>query len=385
VPRNPYSLTPTDSPRSLRNRRREIGSAVNRVVPVDGEAGHVFILGEARTGRTSTLLEVARRVEQERTALAVRLQLLDGDLTSSGLARALLGAAIERLASDVDPAPDWYLAWCDRVYLRDRSPATVRDLVVSSLAFAADNTAILSPSALQRDLRTLARLAADRGYGRIVVYVDDAGPLLEDERLTEQLVVDLDAAGSWSLLLVTDMTGIAHLVEVASPTLRRFRTVGLEPFWALEQVRRCLTAPLDPDADSGLMPQDDIPLLFDILRLTSGNPFEIALVARHLWMACSLGEQEHYELTPRVLRRVAAELSFYTGVDEDLLAGVRAVRNLAPEQIGPALDLIALSQLTTRPRSPSLVHSACRMARTRFAPASWSAISIRRQHGSSKI
>lgn len=346
--RNPYSLTPTDAPRLLRNRRREIGSLVNRVAPVEGEAGHALIVGEARTGRTSTLLEVARRVEGDRNALGVPLQLLDDDLTSSGLPRALLGAAIERLASEVDPPPDWYLAWCDRVHLRDQSAASVRDRFITSLSLAADSSAIPSPAVFQRDLRALTRLAAERGYGRIVVYADDAGALLEDISLTERLVADLDAAGNWSLILVTDMTGIGHLVEAVSPCLRRFRTIPLEPFWSPEQIRRCLTAPLDPDADRGLMPRDDMPLLFDILRLTSGNPFEIALVARHLWMACALGEQEHYELTPRVLRRVVSELNLYTGVDEDLLDGVRAVRNLAPDEIAPALDLIALSQLTIR-------------------------------------
>jgi hypothetical protein len=348
VRRNPYSLTPTDAPRLLRNRRREIGSLVNRVAPVEGEAGHALIVGEARTGRTSTLLEVGRRVEKDRNALAVPLQLLDDDLTSSGLPRALLGAAIERLVSEVDPPPDWYLAWCDRVHLRNQSPASVRDLFVSGLSLAADSSAIPSPAILQRDLRTLTRLAAERGYGRIVVYADDAGALLEDISLTERLVVDLDAVGNWSLILVTDVTGIRHLVEAVSPSLRRFRTIPLEPFWSPEQIRRCLTAPLNPDADSGLMPTDDMPLLFEIRRLTSGNPFEIALVARHLWMACTLGEQEHYELTPRVLRRVVGELSLYTGVDEDLLDGVKAVRNLAPEEIAPSLDLIALSQLTPR-------------------------------------
>ena len=346
--RNPYSLTPTDAPRLLRNRRREIGSLVNRVAPLEGGAGHALIVGEARTGRTSTLLEVARRVEADRNALGVHLQLLDDDLTSSGLPRALLGAAIERLASEADPPPDWYLAWCDRVHLRDQSAASVRDLFVSSLSLAADGSAIPGPAVLQRDLRTLSRLAAERGYGRIVVYADDAGALLEDVSLIERLVADLDAAGSWALILATDVTGIGHLVEAVSPCLRRFRAIPLQPFWSPEQIRRCLTAPLDPDADSGLMPRDDMSLLLDILRLTTGNPFEIALVARNLWMACALGEQEHYELTPRVLRRVVSELSFYTGVDEDLLDGVRAVRNLAPEEIAPALDLIALSRLTTR-------------------------------------
>ncbi len=85
-----------------------------------------------------------------------------------------------------------------------------------------------------------------------------------------------------------------------------------------------------------------------MLRLTSGNPFEIALVGYHLWVACRLGEQEHYELTPKVLDRVLSDLARHSGGSAELRGGAKAVRQLPPERMRDALDLVALSELTAR-------------------------------------
>jgi hypothetical protein len=306
------------------------------------------MIGDDRSGRTSTLMEFARRAGDDRGQMVVSLRLVEDDLTRSGLVRALLTATVERLVQGQDPVPDWYRAWSDRVHLRDRSPMTVRDVLVSGLAFAADSAAVLDPAVLDRDLRALVRLAQERGHSGIVVSIDDGDPLLEDVALAERFIQSLDPATGWSLVIATGLAGVGHLVEAVSPCLRRLQTVPLMPFFTLDQIRTCLTAPLDSAALERLIPDNDLPLLLDLHRLTAGNPFEIALVARQLWVACGLREQEHYELTPRVLERVVQEISLYTGTDEALVDGASAVSRLAPDRIGPALDLVALSRLTTR-------------------------------------
>lgn len=345
---NPYQLGPVDNPRLLRTRRREIRRTVGVVAPESGHGGHALVVGDERTGRTSVLQEVGRRARSERSSLVVPLRLLEDDLTTSGLPRALLNATVESLVEDVTPSPDWYLAWCDRVHLRDRSRAGVRDLLVSALALAADGVAVLDSAVLHRDLRTLSRLATEGGCNRIVVCIDDADALLEDVSLVENLLNAVDVVGNWSFVMTTGPAGYEHLVEAVSPCLRRFSTIGLAPFWTQDEVRACLTAPLDPQDAQRLLPDNRSGLLMDLLRLTGGNPFEIALTARHLWMACRLGEQEHYELTPRVLQRALTDLAMYTGAEGELVDGARAVQQLDRNEIGAALDLVALSKLTTR-------------------------------------
>ena len=346
--RNPYRLTPVDNPRLLRTRRAEISHAVD-ALSLESECNdHVLIVGEERTGRTSVLQEVARRVSDEHRGLVVNLRLLHCDLTTSGLQRSLLNATVEALVAGEDPQPDWYRAWCDRVHLRDRSPAQMRDVLVTGLVLAADGAAVVDRAVLARDLRTLFAMAVERGKECIVVCIDDADALLEDVELVEAMVDAATAAGDWSFVMTSTPAGREHLVEAVSPCLRRFVRVPLLPFWTLDRIRACLTAPLDAEDSKRLMPDRPLPLLADLARLTGGNPFEIALVAKHLWFACRLGEQEHYELTPRVLERALPELALSTGAQGGLVDGARAMRDLDPSRLGAALDLVALSALTVR-------------------------------------
>ncbi len=121
-PDNPYSLAPVENPRLLRTRRAEIRLALDTVAPTDGSSGHALVCGPRRTGRTSTLKEVSRRAQSERGCLVVNLRLFEEDLTTTGLMRTFLSAAIEQLAALHDTEPDWYWTWCNRVLLRDQSP-----------------------------------------------------------------------------------------------------------------------------------------------------------------------------------------------------------------------------------------------------------------------
>lgn len=349
VQRNPYSLGPTDNARLLRTRRTEIARAVEAVGAHEGGSQHALIFGDERMGRTSVLREVGRTLASERDALSVQVDLVHSDLTRHGVARALISSVVEALVTEgTDPQPEWYRAWCDRTHLRDRSPMALRDLLVTGLALAAEPPGIIDRAVLRRDLRALSGIARGLARSRIVVLVDNAEDLLEDTDLVEALIGALDDAGGWGLVLASGTAGPRHLVEAVSPCLRRVQHVPLSPLWAPDKIRACFTAPLTSDSADRLMPAEDSQFLFDVLRLTSGNPFEIALVGQHLWWACRQGEQEFYELTPRVLDRVLGDLAVYTGASPELVAGAKAVGNLAPDRIGPALDLVALRQLTTR-------------------------------------
>lgn len=134
----PVGRTVTD-PRLLQIRRIEIGTALDAIAPANAtEDRHTAILGEARSGRSSVLVEVARRASEERERLVVWLRGGDaGVFRSDTLARHLLIAIAESLADQVgSPPPLWYLAWRDRTYLCDRGPSTERDLLSSALVLA---------------------------------------------------------------------------------------------------------------------------------------------------------------------------------------------------------------------------------------------------------
>jgi hypothetical protein len=173
---SPYPVggTVTD-PRLLQIRRIEIRAALDAVAPVDAtDNSHAAILGEARSGRSSVLTEVARPAADERERLVVWLR---GDaevFCANTLARHLLTAVVESLADRVGTAAPWYLAWRNRVYLRDRGPSTNQDLLSSALVLASNPEAEIDRAIVERDLAALSKVARDNGLPGIVLCIDDA-------------------------------------------------------------------------------------------------------------------------------------------------------------------------------------------------------------------
>ncbi len=345
-PENPYSLLPAKNPRLLRTRRGQIRLLLDSVAPAVGGASHALVCGPPRSGRSSILEEAARRAREERDCLVVTIRLFEEDLTHSGLTRTVLGAVVEQIASLHDTEPDWYRAWCNRVLLRDTSPMSINDMFVSSLAFAAEPLATIDPAVLDRDLRTLARLARDAGRNRVLVVFDDADALLEDSLLVDRLFASFGTAEGFALIMAARFSGLGHLADAVSPSLRTCTVVGVPPFWSPGAINACLSGPLDSGEEDQLIPRENrMRLLADVLQLSGGSPFDIAVIGAQMWEACRAGEQEHYELTPRIFERVLPMLTMYTGGRDDLAEAVEAVRGLPADRLECALRLVALSEL----------------------------------------
>lgn len=346
---SPYPLgTPVVEPRLLQNRRIEIATALEAVAPARGTSDrHAVVLGEQRSGGSTVMLEVARRAAAERGRLVVWLRGAD-DISCSWqrLTRHLVTATVEALAGATAAAP-WYLAWRDRVYLRNSSPSRERDLLSSALALAVDREAEIDRAVLERDLEALLRLAREAGLTGIVVCIDDASSLTEDVALVEELLGMFDAVGDYGLLLAGLPVTAEHFVQAASPCLARVMPVWLHPFRGTQQVFTSLSAPLTGPARDWLH-ADDAAFVLDVLRLTGGRPYELMLVGHHLWLTCQRGEQDRYALTPRVLDRIIPHLSLLASGGDDLLDGAQAIDRLPEEHVRQAVDLVALSRLTLR-------------------------------------
>jgi hypothetical protein len=177
--------------------------------------------------------------------------------------------------------------------------------------------------------------------------MDDASSMTEDVSLVEAFLDLLDSVGDCSLLLAGLPTTGAHFIEAASPCLTRLTPIRLRPFWRPLQVFASLNGPLTGPA-SDWVRGGDFSFFRDVLRLTGGNPYELMLVAHHMWLACQAGDQERYELTSRVLDRLIPPLALLASSGDALLDGAQAIDRLGDEHVRRAVQLIALSQLTIR-------------------------------------
>jgi tetratricopeptide (TPR) repeat protein len=348
VSEGPYPLgTPVTDPRLLQNRRTEIDVALALVAPEAGGAGHSAVLGDERSGRTTVLLEVARRAEVDRNRLVVSVRCGDDVLDEAAFIRRLLLAIVETLARHADGVPDWYLAWRDRVYLRNAEPSTERDVLSSALALAVNPTGTVDDVLLRQDLGVLLRLAQEADLSGVLIVVDDADALTEDVDLVERLVDTMDAVGGYGLLIAGLPVVAGHFIEAASPCLARIGPVNLRPLRGPQQVLTALRAPL-AGAERDWVPAGDLAFLRDILRLTGGNPYEVMLVGRHLWVACQRAESDHYALTPRLLDRMIPHLSLLAERRDELLNGAQAIDRLPEESIRQAVELVSMARMTVR-------------------------------------
>lgn len=345
---SPYPLgTKVSDPRLLQNRRAEIGLGLEAVAPEMGERRHTVLLGDPHSGRSSVLAEIARQAEVERDRLVIWLTNSEEGQTPSALIRHLLIAVVETLAAETNTSADWYLAWRGRVYLRDTGPVRESDLLSSGLLFASDPFSTVDPAILRRDLSALAEIAIDAGFKGVVVCIDDASTLTEDVELIESMADLFDSLGDYVLLLAGLPSTATHFEQAASSCLQRFSGVWISPFYGAAQIYTTLSAPLS-GADRDLLRAKDTDLQRDILQLTGGNPYELMVVAHHLWVSCQLGEQSHYALTPRVLDRIIPHIAALADEGDALRDGAAAIDMLPEEKVGEALELAAFSRMGVR-------------------------------------
>jgi hypothetical protein len=347
--RSPYPVgTLVRDPRLLNNRRHEILSALEAVAPSDrAPQRHVLIHGEARSGRSSVLAEIARRAVSERSRLVVWLRGEETRYTQQALLRHLLTAIIEQLRAVIgEPSPPWLLSWRNRVYLRDRRPVGATDLLSSALVLAAEPPGILDPAIVQHDLAALLGECREAELEGIVLVIDDASAMT-DIAMVEELIGLLDSVEGVSLLMAGLPSSAGHFMEAASPCLTRILPVRLHPFRGPLQVFTALKGPLGAE-DSRLVRGENVAFLRDVLRLTGGKPYELMLVAHHMWLACQAGEQEHYELTPRVLDRVIPTLALHASTGDALRDGAAAIEKLGDERVRRAVELVARAEMTIR-------------------------------------
>jgi hypothetical protein len=346
---SPYPLgTVVTNPRLLQSRRAEIESTVEVLAAGPDRGRHVVLLGEQRSGRSTVVLEVGHRMSTQHGRLVVVLRAGSGaPYERAGLHRCLLITLVEALSEATGEQAKWYDTWRDRVHLQDRRPSGRHDLLSSGLAFAADPNAAIDAPILERDLRKLRAVVTKFGFAEIVVCVDDASLLTEDMDLVEDLVSVFDLVGGYRLLLAGLPTTATHFLEAASPSLTRFVPIWLRPFRNLQQIFTSLSAPLEDTARDWVRSADTA-FLRDVLRLTSGNPYELMLVANQLWLACHLGEQDRYTLTPKILERVIPHLAQFASGGDALLDGAGAIDRLPEERARQAVELVAFSRLSFR-------------------------------------
>jgi tetratricopeptide (TPR) repeat protein len=272
-----------------------------------GRPNHFSLFGEQSIGKSS-MLNAVLEVASDRNLLPVKVELRPSIVETelafyAAVFEAALGSLIE--AGILDRDGPLMHAWTRQTLAGDLDVCSDdQPLGIGLLMAAKANGKMIGPipaPVLQRDLAHLLELGAEFDLRGVVLCLDGAEQLDDNDDLAPSLMDLADA--DRSLTLVT-AAGTSGSLQAAAP--RAWGQIEVAPFTTNSQVFEAITLPLKGFEQPELLPSPTT--AEDIRTLTGGNPYEINLVCHFIWEAIHVGEQSEFALSDAVIGRVLTEL-----------------------------------------------------------------------------
>jgi hypothetical protein len=272
---------------------------------------HLSLFGGEGTGKSS-LLNGTVDLACNRGLLAVKLALTPATvLTEIDFYQALYDATLQtlldigKLASEDPLMHTWKL----RTYI-GTSPSTPQELEHGELELGLLIAAKLNGRMVEsvpiplvrRDLERLLGIGDER-MQRFVLCLDSAERVDENNDLAPSLTQLADSASFLTIVTAAEQAGS---LQAAAP--RAWAQIEVGPYRELGDVLDAITKPAkDTNGTPDVRPPTPA-LARDIANLTGRVPYEVNLVCHFIWNAIQAGEQEAFDLSPKVIQRVNAEL-----------------------------------------------------------------------------
>jgi AAA ATPase domain len=274
---------------------------------LDRPVGYVAVYGQRAAGKTS-VLNMVEPMARDRGFLVIRLNLVPADASPI----AFLAKLIEELVDGVDRAVG--LTASDGSSITARQVRRIANGIVQDDSFPLEfpeNVAhmrsggTLSEMALRHDLVYLVQ-----NSGRpIAVLVDEAQLIADSENALSILrTLGMQLRG-FVFILAGTMDLIDRIDAVFDHLLRQFEFVKVDRFIEVAEVQDCMARPLK---SIGLLPEecfdnlDDV--VFDLMVLTDGNPYEVQLVCHVMFTRWQNGEASMMKLSSEALDDVLTTL-----------------------------------------------------------------------------
>lgn len=294
---------------------------------------NLALLGERAAGKTS-LLNIVEQEARARSLVPVRVDLNEGDATSSlrfwfKLFDAVFTTLVDS-SGDAENAPfggphgrtrDVYLDLIATYEIpSDKTFCPFQFPLHFARAMAANNPDALVPEQILR--RDLSALATEAGKV-IVILIDECNVLSASKTLLEMVRNTFMNLPGYMLVFTGTPSLFPVMDEVFSPIVRQFKRIAVSPFATVKETLSVVQTPLErigqrdlfidvPDIVRRRIPEDSWHMfdeqLKDLHRLTGGRPYEIQLVCHFMFKRIQLGKASKMELSYEVLADVLAEL-----------------------------------------------------------------------------
>lgn len=304
---NPYNfVNPVSDEQKFADREDELKEIRYYLSQAEADSYyHIGIVGSRAAGKSS-LLNRIEQVSRDDNHLPVKISLNSQIVQDQlGFFKELLDSIMAE-GSKHDVIGDSLLE-SFREKVESLNPDVEASLGYSSTYIRAKQSQESQPDIPQRvlieDLEDLYGKVEDSGKRSIVLLLDEADLLAENDAILQKLRNVFSEIDGFNLVLSGTEGLFDRTDDVFSPMSRSFKRISLEPFEEPEKTRECIEKPLSKEEIEDL----DDQCIGEIHRITGGSPYEINLVAHHMYKKYQEGGSE-IALTPEVLDNVAEEL-----------------------------------------------------------------------------
>jgi len=334
---NPYNfLNPVSEEQRFADREEEL-QEIRRYLSQAAANNyyHIGITGDRAAGKSS-LLNRVEEVADEGDHLAVKIS-LDSQIVQNQLKffKELLDSIMAEGADKGVIGDSLLDSFRNKVGSLD--PDVEVSLGYGSTYLRAMQSQNPDPDIPQRvlsdDLDGLYEKVESNGKKSIVLLLDEADLLSKNDAILQKIRNVFSDIEGYNLVLSGTEELFERTDEVFSPMSRLFKRISLGPFESQEKTKECITKPLSEEEEKDL----DDQCIGEIHGITGGSPYEINLVAHHMYKRYNEGADE-ITLTPDVLDDVAEELDRIRESGHHKIAD--DVKRLLPNQLQVLVSLL---------------------------------------------
>lgn len=302
------------------------------------------LIGERRVGKTSLLHRVSE-VAANQSLVCAKVTLTTATTSSpwefwAEVMRSLVTAAVASGAFELSIPPE---------HIGFRTPSDANSSKVDnpppSLRFfseyADQDTKAIAPltSTLISDLRALCGAVCDSGCSGVVLLVDEAHLLIEQNDVKQQLRLAIQAVDRCGIVFAGEPELSRLFTHKVEPFYLQAVVVPVEDFVSVGDVSDCALLPLTEDERQLMSPMT----IDNIGRLSRGKPNQIRLLCNSIYRRFESGGRDDLNITIDTLDDVLDSIETTYGTETALKSQVDAIKRLN------SVDLESIYQMTRFP------------------------------------
>lgn len=282
---------------------------------------HLAIIGERAAGKTS-FLNIAEIEAARRDFCCVRINLNEGDVASDlhffrKIFHSILMAAFAAGGFDGKRGETYFaytaLAASGKVQDIEKMPF-ICAIMIATAIFERNDSFHVPDDLLMEDLITIQK-EVNKPF---IILIDECNVLRENRIILEKLRNIFMNMTGYMLVFAATEDFFPVMDKVFSPIMRQFKKIDIGAFKSNDDVKQCVTKPLDRTNLSEDEKRSLTPDLFirDVTELTSRKPYEIQLVCHELFKQCQEGQAKRFTLNLQTLESIRQVLARGQNVDD---------------------------------------------------------------------